>query len=92
MVSYDATTGAVTVTVRPVYLDDRSDVMERRFVHLYFVQIENDGLSEIQLLRRRWLIRDANGHVQEVEGEGVVGRQPVLATLPSRRLAGLPNG
>jgi len=79
MVSYDATTDAITVTVRPVYLDDRSDVIESRFVHLYFVQIENDGPGEIQLLRRRWLITDANGHVQEVEGEGVVGRQPVLA-------------
>ena len=71
MVSYDATTDAVTVTVRPVYLDDRSDVLERRFVHLYFVQIENDGPLEIQLLRRRWLITDADGHVEEVEGEGV---------------------
>ena len=80
MVSYDATTDAVTVTVRPVYLDDRSDVLEKRFVHLYFVAIENQGGGEIQLLRRRWFITDANGHVEEVEGEGVVGRQPVIAS------------
>lgn len=79
MVSYDATTDTVTVTVRPVYLDDRSDVLESRFVHLYFVQIENQGTSEIQLLRRHWIIRDAHGNVQDIEGEGVVGRQPVLA-------------
>ena len=79
MVSYDATTDAVTVTVRPVYLDDRSDVLEKRFVHLYFVQIENEGPGEVQLLRRRWFITDADGHVEEVEGEGVVGRQPVIA-------------
>ena len=79
MVSYDATTDAVTVTVRPVYLDDRSDVLENRFVHLYFVQIENEGAGEVQLLRRRWFITDANGRVEEVEGEGVVGRQPVIA-------------
>ena len=78
MVSYDATTDAVTVTVRPVYLDDRSDVLERRFVHLYFIQIENHSAGEIQLLRRRWIITDALGNVQEVEGKGVVGRQPVL--------------
>ena len=78
MVSYDATTDAVTVTVRPVYLDDRSDVVEGRFVHLYFVQIGNGGSGEVQLLRRRWIITDAEGRVEEVEGEGVVGRQPVI--------------
>lgn len=78
MVSYDATTDAITVTVRPVYLDDRSEVLESRFVHLYFVEIENEGPGEVQLLRRRWIITDAHGNVQEIEGEGVVGRQPVL--------------
>lgn len=78
MVRYDATTDAVTVTVRPVYLDDRSDVLESRFVHLYLVQIDNDGAGEVQLLRRRWVITDAHGNIQEIEGDGVVGRQPVL--------------
>ena len=79
MVSYGATTEAVTVTVRPVYLDDKSEPLAGRFVFAYFVRIENAGAQEVQLLRRRWLIRDASGHVQEVEGQGVIGRQPVLA-------------
>ena len=79
MVSYDATTEAVTVTVRPVYLDEKSEPLAGRFVFAYFVLIENEGLQEVQLLRRRWVIRDSRGHVQEVEGEGVIGQQPVLA-------------
>ena len=78
MVSYDATTETVTVSVRPVYLDDKSDAVERRFVFAYFVSVTNHGPDEVQLLRRRWLITDAGGSVQEVEGEGVVGRTPTI--------------
>lgn len=79
MVSYDATTEAVTVTVRPVYLDDRSEPVARRFVFAYFIRIENQGPEDVQLMRRRWTITDADGHAQEVEGAGVVGRQPTIA-------------
>jgi ApaG protein len=78
VVSYDATTEQVTVTVRPVYLDDRSDVLARRFVFAYFIDIVNNGPAEVQLLRRHWFITDADGQVEEVEGEGVVGQRPVI--------------
>ncbi|MDT0630981.1 Co2+/Mg2+ efflux protein ApaG [Rubrivirga litoralis] len=79
MFSYDATTEAVTVSVRPAYLDDQSDVLAGRFVFAYVVRIENGGADEVQLLRRRWVITDGRGHVQEVEGAGVVGQQPTIA-------------
>ncbi len=79
MVSYDATTEAVTVTVRPAYLDDKTDVIARRFVFAYFVRIENGGAGEVQLLRREWVITDASGRVQHVEGPGVIGLQPTIA-------------
>ncbi len=79
MVSYDATTDTVRITVRPAYLDGKSDVIERRFAFAYFVSIENQGGDEIQLLRRHWTITDAEGHVQDVEGEGVIGQKPVIA-------------
>ena len=79
MVTYDATTETVRVTVRPVYLDDKSDVLARRFVFAYFVRIENHGPSAVRLLRRQWAITDADGQVQHVEGEGVVGLQPTIA-------------
>lgn len=78
MVTYAATTEAVAVRVRPVYLDDKSQPLSARFVFAYFVTIENLGTEDVHLLRRRWVITDAEGHIQEVEGEGVVGRQPVI--------------
>lgn len=78
MVTYDATTETVTVTVRPVYLDDKSDVVAQRFVFAYFVTVHNHGADEVQLLRRRWVITDADGRIQEVEGAGVIGKQPVI--------------
>ena len=79
MVSYDATTETVRITVRPAYLDDKSDALSQRFVFAYFVRIENQGGDEVQLLRRHWRISDAEGHLQEVEGAGVVGQQPAIA-------------
>ena len=78
MVPYISTTEGITVTVRPVYLDQESDILSNRFVFAYFVQIENRSLEEVQLLRRRWLIKEVNGRVQEVEGDGVVGKQPII--------------
>ncbi|MDX1547540.1 MAG: Co2+/Mg2+ efflux protein ApaG [Rhodothermales bacterium] len=79
MIPYAATTDDITVTVRPVYLDSQSDFFEKRFVFGYFVRIENHGLDEVQLLRRYWKIEERTGRIQEVEGEGVIGKQPLIA-------------
>jgi ApaG protein len=76
--AYTATTENITVIVRPVYLDGQSDFIAKKFVFLYFVRIENHGRGTVKLLRRHWFIHDANEEVKEVEGEGVVGKQPVL--------------
>lgn len=78
MLAYAATTGHVTVSVQPVYLPEESDALARRFVFAYFVRIENAGPAEVQLLRRHWVILDGEGRSTEVEGEGVVGQQPVI--------------
>lgn len=78
MQTYTATTENITVTVRPVYLDGQSNHLERKFVFAYFIRIENNSGDPVQLLRRHWFIADGNGDVQEVEGEGVIGRQPVI--------------
>ncbi len=78
MIPYHTITRDVEVTVRPVYLDGQSDVMDRKFVFGYFIRIENRGLEAIQLLRRHWYITDETGKVQEVEGEGVIGQQPII--------------
>lgn len=77
--AYSATTEKITITARPVYLEDQSDLLERKFVFAYFIHIENHGDEPVQLLRRHWIINHAGGRVEEVEGEGVVGKQPVIA-------------
>ncbi len=78
MVPYIASTADIKVTVRPVYLDSQSDMINRRFVFGYLIEIANEGPDEVQLLRRHWFIRDSDGRVQEVEGAGVIGEQPVI--------------
>jgi ApaG protein len=75
---YRATTKSITVTVNPVYLEDQSDPDEGHFVWAYQVRIENNGPTTVQLRSRYWNITDANGLVQEVRGDGVVGEQPIL--------------
>jgi ApaG protein len=77
--SYIETTAGITIRVTPIYLDGQSDPMVRKFVFAYFVRIENGGPKEVQLLRRHWFITDGLGDIKEVEGEGVVGKQPVIA-------------
>jgi ApaG protein len=75
---YEATTEKITITVRPIYLDGQSDMLGKKFVFAYFIRIENNSLTPVQLLRRHWYIRNAQDELREVEGEGVVGKQPVI--------------
>lgn len=75
---YSETTRSITVTVEPVYLDDQSDPDEHRYVWAYAVRIENRGDTVVQLRSRQLRITDAFGKVQEVQGAGVVGVEPVL--------------
>ncbi len=75
---YSKTTNNIQVTVEPTYLDDQSAPEDGRYIWSYHVRIENKGGETIQLLSRYWKITDGNGVTQEVEGEGVVGEQPLL--------------
>jgi len=68
----------IRVTVRPMYLRDQSEPSQQHYVFAYFVRIENVGKKAAQLLSRRWLIHDSSGEDIEVEGEGVVGEQPLI--------------
>ena len=78
MTGYTATTEKITITVRPVFLDGESDPLDRKFTFAYYITIENHGTENVQLLRRHWFINHGGGRVEEVEGEGVVGQQPVI--------------
>lgn len=78
MTSFTATTRGVRVSVRSFYLEDQSDPAEARFVWAYKIEIANEGAVPVQLLKRTWLITDAQGRTMRVHGEGVVGEQPRL--------------
>ena len=69
---------SIRVEVETSYLDEQSDPREHRYVFAYTITIRNDGASPARLLTRHWVITDANGKVQEVRGDGVVGEQPYL--------------
>ena len=60
------------------YLPDYSSPAQQHFVFAYKITIENNSEFTVKLLRRHWHIFDSNNEVREVEGEGVVGQQPVL--------------
>ncbi|MBB4003999.1 MAG: Co2+/Mg2+ efflux protein ApaG [Aurantimonas endophytica] len=76
---YTATTRAITVSVTPSYLDDQSAPEDGRWVWAYTVEIANGSPDVVQLQSRYWHITDANGHVEEISGPGVVGEQPTLS-------------
>jgi len=69
----------IRVSVESNYLPEQSDPGSERYVFSYTITIQNDGEEAARLLRRHWVITDANGKVQEVRGDGVVGEQPHLA-------------
>jgi ApaG protein len=71
-------TEGVKVSVATEYQPDYSNPRQTHFVFTYKVIIENHSDNTVKLLRRRWNIYDSNGVVREVEGEGVIGQQPVL--------------
>jgi ApaG protein len=70
--------GPIHISVQTSYLPEQSEPEADRFVFSYTITIRNGGPQPARLLNRHWVITDANGHVQEVRGEGVVGEQPYL--------------
>lgn len=68
----------ITVEASAHFLPEESNPSADYFVFAYRVRITNSGREPVQLLRRHWVITDASGRVEEVEGPGVVGEQPRL--------------
>lgn len=71
-------TEGVKVSVETEYQPEYSSPSQYHYVFTYRITIENGSENTIQLLRRHWFIHDTNTTLREVEGEGVVGQQPVL--------------
>lgn len=74
----EAVTEGVRVRVQSRFLPHQSAPQSARFVFAYTVTIRNEGTEAVQLKTRHWVITHANGRVEEVRGEGVVGEKPVL--------------
>ncbi|MBI3140372.1 MAG: Co2+/Mg2+ efflux protein ApaG [Rhodocyclales bacterium] len=68
----------IAVAVQTQYLADQSDPSDGRYVFAYTITVRNTGNIAAQLISRHWIITDAESHVQEVRGLGVVGHQPLL--------------
>ena len=69
---------ALDIDVATRFLDDQSAPDENRYAFAYTIRIRNSGDAPARLMTRHWIITDANGKVQEVRGDGVVGEQPWL--------------
>ena len=68
----------IRIHVATDYVDEQSEPDADRYVFAYTITISNTGDVAAQLISRHWVITDANGKVQEVSGDGVVGEQPHL--------------
>ncbi|MGE3692412.1 MAG: Co2+/Mg2+ efflux protein ApaG [Novosphingobium sp.] len=73
-----ATTEGITVRVAVNFLPEQSRIEAGKWFWVYHIRIENDSEETVQLLTRHWRITDGRGAINLVEGEGVVGEQPVL--------------
>jgi ApaG protein len=71
-------TDGVKVSVDTIYQPEYSNPINEHFMFAYRVKIENMGEYSVQLMNRHWTIFDSNGTKREVEGEGVVGQQPII--------------
>ncbi len=72
------TSNGITISVVVQYLPIHSNPREQKYIFGYHIVIENGTPHTVQLLRRQWTIKDADGGLREVEGEGVIGEKPVL--------------
>ncbi len=68
----------IRVSVKTSFQEEYSSPSQEHFVFIYQIQIENNSDYTVQLLRRKWEIFDANGTYRQVDGEGVIGQQPIL--------------
>ena len=74
----DISQPCIKVQVQSRYVAEQSEPAANRYIFAYLITIKNLSNEPVQLISRRWLITDANGKQATVEGEGVVGQQPVI--------------
>ena len=74
----ETVTRGIRIIVQPRFVAEQSDPSASHFLFAYHITIRNEGDVPAKLLTRHWVITDANGQVEEMHGEGVVGEQPYL--------------
>jgi ApaG protein len=90
---HSATSDGITVRVAVNFLPEQSRIEAGKWFWVYHIRIENDSDGTVQLLTRHWRITDGHGTVSVVEGDGVVGEQPVLTPGQSHDyVSGCPLG
>ena len=72
------TEDSIIITVDTQYLYTQSFPADNRYAFAYTITISNTGTESVQLLSRHWIITDGNEQIQEVKGEGVIGKQPTI--------------
>src|ERR1700732_436257 len=75
---YRDTTNGIQIEVEPSFVPEQSQPKEQYFFFSYKVRITNTTEQQTQLVSRHWVITDGNGEIHEVEGPGVIGKQPML--------------
>ncbi len=78
MSTSEAITGGLRVQVEARYSAEHSEPSANHWFFLYTIRISNESGETCQLISRHWIIRDATGRLEEVQGDGVIGEQPVL--------------
>jgi len=84
-------TDGVSITVEVFYQPAQSNPLSSEYLFAYRITIENLSTMPVKLLRRHWHIIDSNGSVREVEGEGVVGQQPIIQPGESHQYVSAAN-
>ena len=82
---YAAITNDIEITVWPEFIDSKSSIIGDLFIWAYHVRIDNRGTDAVKLTNRYWRIIDEKGIVQEVNGEGIIGEQPLIAPSGSHQ-------
>lgn len=68
----------IHIDVETDYIPEQSEPEANRYVYTYTITLRNDGNVPARLMTRHWVINHANGKVEEVRGEGVIGEQPYI--------------
>lgn len=76
---YETVTHDIRVSVLPRFVPEHSNAEQGHYLYIYTVIIKNESSNTVQLMRRHWDITDGLGEISEVDGEGVIGEQPILA-------------